>query len=361
MGLIKIILAISIIITHSSSIFGLSLIRSEVAVELFFMLSGFYMALVLTDKYDTKSDYKLFITNRLLKIFPIYWLILFLSIFFNLVISYLNQNSSYIFILFSKIYDLNIFTFITLIFSNLLIFGQDVLLFFGINTSTGSLFFTSNFRLFKPAIYHYIFIPQAWYLCFEIFFYFLAPFINRLKNKFIIIIMFISLLVRLILYSKGFSNDPWSYRFFPLELIFFLSGILMYRLYLFIKQKHYNLLSILIFIFYISILISYQFLPHEELKQIILFIISFISIPFIFNLLKNNKIDRYVGELSFPIYLSHYLIICVISYFTNLTADYLGLATTIFSIIFSMFILKFFINPINNLRQSRILTNKSNL
>jgi len=33
------------------------------------------------------------------------------------------------------------------------------------------------------------------------------------------------------------------------------------------------------------------------------------TIPFIFNLTKKNKIDRFIGELSFPIYLIHWLVL----------------------------------------------------
>lgn len=353
MGLIRLILAISVITVHSSSIFGINFIQGRLAVEVFFMISGFYMALILTEKYNKKSDYKLFITNRFLKIFPTYWTILFLCLIFQLIYFYSNQNSSNIFGLFNKNYNLNIFTFITFIVSNLIIFGQDILLFFGLNTNSGVLFFTPNFQLFKPEIFNFIFIPQAWTLALELTFYFLVPFLNRLKNKYLVIIMSLSLCLRLFLYSRGLNHDPWNYRFFPTELIFFLSGILMYRFYLYIKNKKIKLLSFCTFVLYISFLIFYQFtLPN----QLILFIFSFIFIPFIFKLSKNNKIDRFTGELSFPVYISHFLIIDILTHFTNLPHQFLGLTTSIVSILLSILILKLIINPINNFRQSRVKT-----
>jgi len=354
MGLIRLLLAISVITVHASPIFGLNFIQGQMAVEVFFMISGFYMALILTEKYNKKSDYKLFISNRFLKIFPTYWLVLLLALIFQLIYFYLNQNSINVFALFNKNYNLSPFTFITFITSNLIIFGQDILLFFGLNTTTGSLFFTTNFRLFKPEIYNFFFITQAWTLSLELFFYFLAPFLNRFKNKYLLILMSLSFGLRLFLYSRGLNHDPWNYRFFPTELIFFLSGILMYRIYQYLKTKQFKLISIYSFFFYFSFLICYQFLPHERTKQLILFLFSFIFIPFIFNLFKNNKIDRFIGELSFPVYISHFLIIDILTHFTSLPQQFLGLTTAVFSILFSIIILKFIINPINRFRQSRI-------
>ena len=354
MGLIRLLLAISVITIHASPIFGLTFIQGQMAVEVFFMISGFYMALILSEKYTKKSDYKIFISNRFLKIFPTYWLVLLLAVIFQLIYFYLNQNSPNVFALFNKNYNINLFSLISILTSNLIIFGQDILLFFGLNTTAGSLFFTTNFRLFKPEIYNFFFITQAWTLSLELFFYFLAPFFNKLKTNYLLTIMSLSLGLRFFIYSKGLNHDPWNYRFFPTELIFFLSGILMYRIYLYLKTKSFKNLSIYSFFFYFSFLIYYQFLPYERTKQIILFLFSFIFIPFIFNLFKNNKIDRFIGELSFPVYISHFLIIDILTHSTALPHQFLGLTTAIISIIFSILILKFIINPINLFRQSRV-------
>lgn len=81
MGTIRLLLAISVVIAHTSSIFGFNLVGDLLAVELFYVISGFYMALILNEKYvSPKNVYKLFITNRLLKLYPAYWFILILMI-----------------------------------------------------------------------------------------------------------------------------------------------------------------------------------------------------------------------------------------------------------------------------------------
>lgn len=351
MGLIRLILAISVITAHSSPIFGLNFIQGQMAVEVFFMISGFYMALILSEKY---SNTKTFITNRFLKIFPTYWVVLILCLIYQISHYLIYPNSPEIFGLFNSNYHFNIISFLFFTIPNLIIFGLDLNLFFSLNPQTGSLFFTSNFRLFEPKSYSFNLMPQAWTLSLELMFYLIAPFLNKLKTKYLLLIMSLSLILRLFLYSRGLNHDPWNYRFFPNELIFFVAGIIMYRSYRYFKLKSFKFLSIYSFVFYLSFLISYQFLPHERTKQIILFLFSFIFIPIIFNLFKNNKIDRFIGELSFPVYISHFLIIDILTHFTNLNHQYLGITTTIISIIFSIFLLKLVIKPIDRIRQSRL-------
>ena len=90
MGLIRLLLAISVITVHASPIFGLNFIQGQLAVEVFFMISGFYMALILSEKYTSN---KTFIGNRFLKIFPTYWIILVLCLIYQLI--YLFFHSKY--------------------------------------------------------------------------------------------------------------------------------------------------------------------------------------------------------------------------------------------------------------------------
>ena len=351
MGLIRLLLAITVISVHASPIFGFNFIQGQLAVEVFFMISGFYMALILSEKY---TNNKTFISNRFLKIFPTYWIILVLCLIYQLANFFLHSNPQNIFGFFE--YHLHPISFILLLIPNLFIFGLDWTLFFGLNPQTGLFFFTPNLRLFDPKLYNFTLIPQAWTLSLELVFYLLAPFLNKLKTKYLLIIMSFSLTLRLFLYSRGLNHDPWNYRFFPTELIFFLAGILMYRIYQYIRNKPFNKLSIYSFFFYFSYLIFYQFLPHERTKQIILFLFSFTFIPFIFNLFKNNKIDRFIGELSYPVYISPFLIIDFLTHFTNLNHQYLGIITAGISIILSIFLIKLIIDPINRFRQSRLNT-----
>ena len=57
----------------------------------------------------------------------------------------------------------------------------------------------------------------------------------------------------------------------------------------------------------------YDGIPIEEnLKNSLFYGFLLLSLPFIFYSFKNNKIDRYIGELSFSLYISHHLILSVL-------------------------------------------------
>jgi peptidoglycan/LPS O-acetylase OafA/YrhL len=75
MGSLRLILALSVFLAHTGSLFGVFLVGPSVAVQSFFLISGFYMALVLNEKYKGSGSYYLFITNRLLRLLP-YWVVL---------------------------------------------------------------------------------------------------------------------------------------------------------------------------------------------------------------------------------------------------------------------------------------------
>ena len=47
MGVFRLLLAFCVISTHTSGIMGVSMMSGEMAVQVFFMISGFYLALVL--------------------------------------------------------------------------------------------------------------------------------------------------------------------------------------------------------------------------------------------------------------------------------------------------------------------------
>jgi peptidoglycan/LPS O-acetylase OafA/YrhL len=308
------------------------------------------MALILSEKYTNNIT---FFKNRFLKIYPIYWLVLLLSLIYEILNLYFNSSTQNIFAFFNPDYSLQTGTFLFLGIPNITIFGLDLTFLFRL-TGNGGLAFTSNFRQFVPPLYSFNLIAQAWTLSLELTFYLFAPFLNKLKNKYLLLIMALSLGLRLFLYSQGLNHDPWTYRFLPNEIIFFLSGILMYRIYRYIKDKNTKLFSLYSFFFYFSFLIYYQFLPHQRTKQIILFLFSFIFIPFIFNLFKKNRTDRFIGELSYPIYISHFLIINTLTHFTQLNHQYLGIVTTLISIIFSIFLYRLVVVPIDRYRQKQI-------
>lgn len=353
MGLLRLILAISVVIGHSSPIFGISLVGGQAAVQAFYIISGFYMALILKEKYiGNNNSYKLFISNRLLRLFPVYWVIIILIIIVALISFYFTNGSEMIGMnaYLNNFKDLNFFSFISLVFVNVFMIFQDVIMFMGIDLSNSQFFFTANYKDTSPYLYEFLLVPQAWTIGLEIMFYLIAPFLMRLKIIYILILAIASLAIRLILINYGFDHDPWTYRFFPSELIFFLAGIISYEVYKkmpSISKKN----GWFIFLSIIFITFVYSFIDIPGKKYIYLFIF-FLSLPFIFSLTKYWKNDRAIGELSYPVYISHYFILNIMLFFDIQTNT--GLILVILTLILSYLLNRFVSEKIEIYRQSRL-------
>ena len=81
MGLIRTLLAIAVVLNHIPPYDGIHLIHGPLAVEAFFVISGFYMAFVLSERYDGQVGS--FYWARALRIFPMYWALLALAWYLN--------------------------------------------------------------------------------------------------------------------------------------------------------------------------------------------------------------------------------------------------------------------------------------
>lgn len=70
MGLIRVLLALFVVFEHSNAFEIIKLPGGELAVKVFFIISGFYMTLILSTKYVGRGSYSLFISNRFFEIIP---------------------------------------------------------------------------------------------------------------------------------------------------------------------------------------------------------------------------------------------------------------------------------------------------
>lgn len=357
MGILRILLAIAVIIGHSVPFFGLSFTGSAIAVQAFFIISDFYMSLVLNEKYvQHKNYYKLFISNRFLKIFPAYWLVLFLTITVSLVFFFVKRNSLNLDFYVSNHQILNILDWLYLVFTNFFIFLQETTLYFGINIHNGHLFFAENFRHTSPPLYLSLLVPQAWSLSLELVFYLVAPFI-LLKSKYkyrVWIFLFLSLALNIGLNLSGVNYDPWIRRFFPAQFYLFLSGYISYLIYKKIKLVKQN--NILICALLMTITVFYSSVNIFPFKDHIYLLCVVIAIPFIFELTKKSKIDRKIGNLSYIIYILHLLVISVLNILIP-NIKYQGYYSFLLigiTILGSLLIDIFILDKIEEVRQKRV-------
>ena len=361
MGILRFLLAIAVIISHCGAIPLLRPISGSVAVEAFFIISGFYMSLILQEKYFNKP-FRLFISNRLLRLYPVYWGVLIATCIFSLVIRLTSGGESFPVADQYLSVPVNRGSLSFLLFSNLLIIGQDLVMFLGINPATGELFFTSNFWQTSPPLYTFLFIPQAWSLGLEILFYLIAPFLAAKKAAWIILLMLLSLTLRSYLYNGlALQHDPWTYRFFPTELLFFLAGLLSYRLYLKIRMLNIPVyIHRLILVFIILATCFYGYVPAYAVglwpfswNDTIYFFSVAGGIPFLFDYLKNNKKDNWVGQLSYPMYISH-LLVASILYALPFAAVKQSWVVVTVTVIFAYLLDISIARPIEKFRQQRV-------
>ena len=148
------------ITAHFGYIFGSGLVGGPMAVEIFFMISGFYMLLVWEEKYKnlgaTPLDgARIFWKKRCLKIYPFYWLVLILSLISAVSLGWWPN------------FKLNGLTKIWAGWTNVAILGQDVAMFRAVNKE-GGLYWTGDFLAEERPFYRLLLAPQAWSLALEL-------------------------------------------------------------------------------------------------------------------------------------------------------------------------------------------------
>jgi peptidoglycan/LPS O-acetylase OafA/YrhL len=358
LGVLRTILAIAVVVYHSFKIFGLRMCGGQVAVESFYMISGFYMALILNEKYIGLSNYKRFIASRFVRIFPVYWFVLICALLLCIVGFYGFNKPFYLWRFISNYGCLSGVAIFYFIFENIFVVGQDVLYFLVIDDSC-KLSLSHHAFSFKHTGYQYLLVPQAWSISLEFMFYLIAPFLVTKKIKWQLLIVGIGISTKLFFgYKYYLYYDPWSYRFFPFEIAFFMAGSLAYRYYCHIKQKSISnyIAYSLLFLNCLWLFIFGEIKGNETLKLVFFYTFLLSSMPFIFKTFKDNKWDRNIGELSFSIYIGHHLLVSLFhSYFFSnpLQLKYYGYVIVGLSIVLALILHQILVKPLERYRAEK--------
>lgn len=303
MGSIRTLLAISVVFAHT---YGFIFVGGQLAVQLFYIISGFLIYYILVEKKSYISI-KAFFKNRFLRLFPIYWVVVFLTIFIYLIQGYLVERDLQFIQVFS---ELDIVGKIFIFVSNIFIVGQDWIMFTAFND--GVFHFTTDFRETDVNVYDGLIVPQAWTLGVEISFYLVAPLILHSK-RLLFFLLFASIIIRAYLFSIGLGlQDPWSYRFFPTELALFLLGAISHKYFkpYYVKLGLMSDMKSVIVSFAVFVYCCLLFvLPYKLYFGIFLIALFILSLPFLFHFQSIYKWDRRIGDLSYPIYISHMLVV----------------------------------------------------
>jgi len=304
MGLLRVLLAFSVVAAHLGFPFGFG---GRNSVQIFFVISGYLMSHVLVEKKVYERVLHFWI-NRLFRIFPTYWVVLCVTLIFIL----LGVDHEW----WTFISGLPIEALLISLAVNLTLFFQDFLIFLGIGPNGAIVFSPSFDSTFRP-LHLALLVPQSWSLALELSFYSLAPFI--LKRKWLILTLFASsLLLRVVIIGLGVgTNDPWTYRFFPVEIGTFLAGACLHqfvapRISKFDVYKSKKL-SLTLVILFAAFAFAFPWVENNFTRYSLLATLCILGLPALFNYQGQSRLDNELGKLSYPIYLWHVLVISVLN------------------------------------------------
>lgn len=357
MGLLRFLLAAIIVSVHTDPGIQDFLPSPPVALKMLFIISGFYMSLVLTEKYTGPDRYRLFVSNRLLRLVPPYWIILGLTlivaVFFKLVLNTSLMLGPWI----EWMHSLSPATIAGLATANLTIYGQDILFFAYINPATSALAFAVDGLHRADPAWRFLLIPQAWTMSLEMTFYLLAPWLTRRRNLTLAAICAASIAVRLYCVHLQLPADPWAARFLPAELQFFLYGIFSYRIYAFLRPRAPSWLPRAVATAYTAYVLVFAQLPAwGQVRDYVLYAATAVSLPSLFLLTRRSNFDRVVAELSYPMYIGHWTIMCVVRYYVG--HHHLFLITLAVTTVFSILFNRLVSDRLERFRQGRVLVRR---
>ncbi|MBD9359871.1 acyltransferase family protein [Methylomonas fluvii] len=285
-GLFRLMLAIMVALSHFGLVYkGLN--PGQWAVISFYLLSGYLMQLQFgkfTSKYSYKKAIAVFFTDRAIRIFPLYWVIVALI-------------------------------YITVGGDNYLI----------------------NFTLF-PLSYHELLdvkavIFPAWSLATEMHFYLLVPLLFILNVRVLKLVMWISLIIFGL--SPVFPHSTWwGYYGVPGMLFVFLAGMMLAR-----NESIAGIFCavIVLFVAFVAGKIFGLDIPSGiNISACIGVFIAYFIIPYLAKI-KQSAWDTKLGALTFPLFLSHPW---VMEYFKYKNMFYLLVASVLFSLLLVLLIEK---------------------
>jgi peptidoglycan/LPS O-acetylase OafA/YrhL len=218
--------------------------------------------------------------------------------------------------------------------------------------------------LYNPIFVPYINTP-VWSISIELTFYFLAPFLLRRSTTFVTLLAMILVLSRvacmrwladnpaaaILLFPEAHFrlNPPYLLGWWPFELSLFLAGALSYRFYAFLLLrvpgkgsrkwittlpwlKRQIAVSTLLYVmsgvvwagFLRYLWRDWALLPNHigplslPAAYWAVIFVTVLALPFAFHFTRFVKWDRYMGELSYPLYLAHFPVIELVKKYSGL-------------------------------------------
>ena len=318
MGLLRLILACAVVIAHSAPIPGLPLLGGGLAVKVFFIVSGFYMALILSEKYQHRPNGRwLFYSNRFLRIYPLYWLVLAADLALTVLAPAWSTNAGAV-ALHSEVRQVSgLGAFLALLFTELALEGGDIFSLLGWVPGQGWVTWTQEAPVEAARGWRVVLLPHAWTLSCEVAFYLLAPWLNRWRSVWLAVLAsacfaLTVLLPRLIDPRLAeVAVDFWM----PLQLGFFTAGMLAWRLGKAFPAAFQRGSGALLGAGLLLAVLGFELLARISSTGSLLLLLAaaILGIPALFARTQASAWDRRLGDLSYPVYLCHLIPVHVLA------------------------------------------------
>jgi peptidoglycan/LPS O-acetylase OafA/YrhL len=357
MGSLRFLLALAVAGGHAASMFGFAgtwIFPGREAVQIFYMISGFLIAMILNQKYaDTPHSNWIFYSNRIAKIFVPYLIILAATVCACLVSRAVTGNAILLNAWFAEAVSMDFRTSAFALLTNILIVGQEWA--FLLIYRAGSLFLALNAFEQQPMASQFIVILPAWTLSIELLFYLIAPFILRRNVLLIVGLALAAHCFRFASYHFGYYSEATNYRFFPFELSLFLYGAVIFRLGKILIPGDPRWCTRIAVLTAVTII----FLPRLfRGSQYELYALIGVALPALLDFSRRHHWDVRLGELSYPLYLVHWPIGAWLA--STLDPRWIGknpvlpVLSVLAAIAAAAFLNRYIVAPVDRWRQARV-------
>lgn len=301
--------------------------NGSVGVSFFFILSGFILAYNYEDRFLIKYDKRKFWIDRFLRIYPLHVFILLLFVIHMLIVTtdwglLPEQFLAHLFLIQNYIPIKNIYS-----------------------------------SLNKP----------AWSICCELFFYFTFPFIILRVKKWWKLTLLGLIIFPFVLYYINPNNSIFIGINPLIRFSDFVAGIFAYQIYKRLKKINlsmnvlkYSVLELIIFLFLFISLLSFQGLKYYQFFPIywfpmIVFILTMAFSKGYISIILGNKYLVLLGEISYSIYMTHFLIMQLLATYFRDTFIFSNRFLLIFMFASISIIFSYFTHKLIEIKFSRFL------
>jgi peptidoglycan/LPS O-acetylase OafA/YrhL len=304
MGWFRLLLALLVFHSHFEIVGGPT-ISGHQAVELFFVVSGFFMSLVLREKYATAGG---FYRSRFLRLFPAYWAALAASL---LLLFTLDAHPLTCWKSWSSAMTESPWQGLALGLAQVFVIGQDWL--FGLRFAPGGgLLPAPNLA---GDVWQVMPVVPSWSLAPELCFYLLAPLLARCRSRTLAGLLLLALGLRLL--AANAAATPLGRHAFPLQGWLFLAGMLSHRAYERLRpamRRGPALWGAAGAMGLALLALGCAGLGGFESVGRFPWLVAGLcaGMPAVFELMRESRLDRALGEFTYPFYLVHYPVIALL-------------------------------------------------